>query len=450
MKKFIYINLFILLSVCFSFSQNIISVSPGDGTLKAAIKDAPTGSILRLIPGTEYTESTDYNFPINKVITIEVDGDESSVKPKIKTKASDATSVASYFILSKGASITLRGLEFDGTQSVAANNTNYLIRFDVGSVPATTNIGTIKIVNCNIHDFVKDVIEAQTSTYAGYLIVDSVIVNNTVTRNTGPVVHFKTGNPKYVEVKNSTFSKFSSYGIRIMGTADTKQDIACTGIVDKVTMDNIVTTFKNFILAQDHKGKWTVTNSIFTNNGDQTQKGIYWKNTDTATVTNICYYLTGIRLGVSNYGSCAKYKDTLYMDPGYADQPNGDYTLPKNSALFTMSTTKGPIGDPRWLKNAPNAVEKLSTKPSKIALDQNYPNPFNPSTKISFSVKNSGKVVLSIYNILGNKVKDIVNEPLAAGSYSVEFNAKNLPSGIYFYRLSTVDGNITRKMTLIK
>jgi len=84
------------------------------------------------------------------------------------------------------------------------------------------------------------------------------------------------------------------------------------------------------------------------------------------------------------------------------------------------------------------------------SLDQNYPNPFNPNTKISFNIKESGFVNLTIYNSLGKEIKNLVNENLERGNYTVDFNAENLPSGIYFYKLQTGNFVDIKKMLLVK
>lgn len=83
-------------------------------------------------------------------------------------------------------------------------------------------------------------------------------------------------------------------------------------------------------------------------------------------------------------------------------------------------------------------------------LAQNYPNPFNPSTSISFSIPQSGNVKLSVYNLLGQEVKTLINRNMEAGSHSVDFQAKDLFSGIYIYRLEHNGMTLTRKMTLVK
>ena len=106
---------------------------------------------------------------------------------------------------------------------------------------------------------------------------------------------------------------------------------------------------------------------------------------------------------------------------------------------------------------APTAIEKLNgTKPSEFYLFQNYPNPFNPSTKIKFSIPIMSFVTLSIYDALGRKVKNVYSRELGIGTYIVTFNANNLPSGIYFYRINVLS-NISKesfvkigKMLLLK
>lgn len=81
---------------------------------------------------------------------------------------------------------------------------------------------------------------------------------------------------------------------------------------------------------------------------------------------------------------------------------------------------------------------------------RNYPNPFNPNTTISYTLKQSTSVKLTVYDRLGREVKTLVDEQQSAGTYSVEFNASNLPSGIYFYRIRTPEKTEVRKMILAK
>jgi hypothetical protein len=79
-----------------------------------------------------------------------------------------------------------------------------------------------------------------------------------------------------------------------------------------------------------------------------------------------------------------------------------------------------------------------------------YPNPFNPTATIAFSIARSGMVELNVYDILGRKVTNLLNEYRAAGSYEVKFNGANLPSGIYLYTLKAGSFAKTGKLMLVK
>jgi len=86
----------------------------------------------------------------------------------------------------------------------------------------------------------------------------------------------------------------------------------------------------------------------------------------------------------------------------------------------------------------------------KFELAQNYPNPFNPSTKIEYSIPSDGNVILSVYNVLGQKVSSLINGFIKAGTYTINFNASNLNSGLYFYKLESGNFTSVKKMMLLK
>jgi hypothetical protein len=93
--------------------------------------------------------------------------------------------------------------------------------------------------------------------------------------------------------------------------------------------------------------------------------------------------------------------------------------------------------------------EKLAI-PTEYILNQNYPNPFNPVTTINYSIPKAGNVKLTVYNAIGSKVATILNEYKPAGYYSVQFNASNLPSGIYLYKLESGIYSMAKKFILLK
>jgi hypothetical protein len=92
--------------------------------------------------------------------------------------------------------------------------------------------------------------------------------------------------------------------------------------------------------------------------------------------------------------------------------------------------------------------------PVNYSLSQNYPNPFNPITKIQYSIPQSSRVVIKVFDILGSEIETLVNEEKPAGIYELNWNAVSaaggLPSGVYFYQLRAGDYTSVKKMLLIK
>jgi len=98
----------------------------------------------------------------------------------------------------------------------------------------------------------------------------------------------------------------------------------------------------------------------------------------------------------------------------------------------------------------PDSVELNNNNPNKFSLSQNYPNPFNPTTSIQYSISNKQFVTIRVYDVLGREIATLINEEKPAGNYEVEFNAVNLPSGIYFYRIQAGSYINTKKMVLLR
>ena len=94
--------------------------------------------------------------------------------------------------------------------------------------------------------------------------------------------------------------------------------------------------------------------------------------------------------------------------------------------------------------------EEIGITPTNFVLQQNYPNPFNPSTQIKFSVPINSNVKVIVTDILGREVATLVNDNLAAGNYSVNFDANGVSSGIYFYTIITDNFKQSKKMVLLK
>ncbi len=168
-----------------------------------------------------------------------------------------------------------------------------------------------------------------------------------------------------------------------------------------------------------------------------------------------------------------------YWEPEGVENPNNDIEWPllenlaiKNGRLL-LGTDGYPIGDLNWYTDTaqrwdmtdwPSAIstatstaveENIGSLPESFSLEQNYPNPFNPVTSIRFSLRNTGKVKLSIYNMLGEEVNTLVDGHKTAGVYKVEWDGTNsagqkMASGIYFYKLQMGSNVKTKKMVFLK
>jgi parallel beta-helix repeat protein len=130
----------------------------------------------------------------------------------------------------------------------------------------------------------------------------------------------------------------------------------------------------------------------------------------------------------------------------------GLYTADSTSRFCTVmaeDTTNGIIGFAHVVVEGLVSVEQ-DVMPTEYKLSRNYPNPFNPTTTINYQLPEFSKVQLIIYDVLGREIKKLVNAKQPAGSYFVSFNASNLPSGVYFYRLISKSFVQTHKMILLK
>ena len=209
-------------------------------------------------------------------------------------------------------------------------------------------------------------------------------------------------------------------------------------IVDNNVTFNVSDWQHALFLAKENnhpKLVWGVHPNVPPVNGFKIYRQIDNGSWDFLTQTNNTYYLdeyvsiTPPAGGVSHYFN---YKITAIID------------------LTTESEYSNTVDINGDLKSRKIAGDSNTENKFTYYLTQNYPNPFNPTTTIGFSTKKAGLVTIKIYNILGKEVVTLVNENKTAGNYSVKFNASNLPSGIYFYRLKSGSFSATKKLILLK
>ncbi|HEY5534815.1 MAG TPA: T9SS type A sorting domain-containing protein [Ignavibacteria bacterium] len=169
------------------------------------------------------------------------------------------------------------------------------------------------------------------------------------------------------------------------------------------------------------------------------------------------------KLGIGECGTTTANKKATYINRYYrmnitTPKYVGGYfwwyykqdCVPNTTSLWTVLNSA--------LASLTGVINEENIVPENALLD-NYPNPFNPVTKIRFDIsghppyppsKGEIKISLKVYDLLGKEISTLVNEQLQPGTYEVTFNGSNLPSGAYFYRLTSGNDVITKKMTLIK
>jgi hypothetical protein len=135
-----------------------------------------------------------------------------------------------------------------------------------------------------------------------------------------------------------------------------------------------------------------------------------------------------------------------------------DCAYSTSNAVYTAGRGGYPVGDlnwfptryAAWLVDPINSVPGDRGVPERFTLEQNFPNPFNPSTNISFTLARGGFTTLTVYNLLGQKIATLIAENLTAGSHEIRFDATNLSTGVYFYRLQSGALSAVKKMLLVR
>ena len=210
---------------------------------------------------------------------------------------------------------------------------------------------------------------------------------------------------------------------------------------------------KNIALSNDISEGHIVTNCVCF---APAAGGKNFSITSNSTITNCSWNIPGVT---------ADSSDFISLDSTLAKAPRqADGSLPNNGFARLVAASdlidKGvDVGIP-YAGKAPDlgafefgvtAVEaEHQANVSGFRLGQNYPNPFNPATTISYDLRNTSRVLLRVYDVLGSEITTLVNEEQSAGSYTVNFSGEGLQSGIYFYRIDTGAFSEVKKMILLK
>ena len=202
-----------------------------------------------------------------------------------------------------------------------------------------------------------------------------------------------------------------------------------------------------------------VNNYIFAATADENHDGIYRSTDDGATWTKIKsdnneYYMEGVAtsdgkvyVGAMGIGifSTADYGATWDLhNQGFQNLVGFALAIGIDGTLY--ATTVEDVYKSTGTTDAENESFSLND----FHLEQNYPNPFNPSTTINYNLPVQQQVSLKVYDVLGNEVASLVNGEQNAGSHSINFNAAQISSGVYLYKLDAAEFSETKSMILIK
>jgi hypothetical protein len=209
---------------------------------------------------------------------------------------------------------------------------------------------------------------------------------------------------------------------------------------------------------------------------DSPQEIYFWEEDDPSSITISYSDIQGGEAGIvtNNNGTIYWLEGNINEDPlfvGTGDHPFSlqdpspcvnagipdttglnlpEFDLAGNPRVYGGRIDMGAYENQNVIVNADENLIPLFTR-----LNQNYPNPFNPTTTINYSLKENSKVSINIYNIKGQKVKQLVSDQLSEGQHSViwngtDNNGKSVSSGIYFYKLKTENYEKTKKMILLR
>jgi len=212
------------------------------------------------------------------------------------------------------------------------------------------------------------------------------------------------------------------------------------------------------IFFADELNGWSVGSSISGPFGyihQTTDEGNTWSSisgSDIPALKSVNFFDKNIGWAVGNHSSSSIIKTTDGGNNWFHQESGTINSL--RSVCIIDSVTGWAAGSGSILKTTNGGVtfinDEIEDIPTNFILNQNYPNPFNPSTSIRYTISDMQFVSIIVYDILGNEVATLVNSEKPSGVYVVEWNASNIPSGVYFYQLKTGLFVQTKKMILMK
>jgi len=238
-------------------------------------------------------------------------------------------------------------------------------------------------------------------------------------------------------------ASFANYFANVPPTGNGYNDLLCIWFVNQQTgwIGGSNLDKDNIYITTNSGQNWTFqTNPVSQNNYYVQINDIYFLNADSGWAVHGTPS-TGAIMFTSNAGT------NWVMDEGANNWYQCITAIPTRKAW--CGSSNGQI----WYTQLNRLVGIHTTGnqvPSDFGLSQNYPNPFNPTTAIRFQIPSDGNVTLKVYDVLGREVSTVINENLSAGEHEVKFDASNLASGVYLYRIEAGSFSDVKKMLLIK
>ncbi len=276
----------------------------------------------------------------------------------------------------------------------------------------------------------------------------------TVTSQTGPAFIYKSTNAGVSWTNSSTGLPSTSADInpvRGISVSDANSQYVCAGLFQN-------TTSGGFFLSTNAGASWTkMSNGIPSVAATNIRAVLFRPGSTTEMYCAIDAGGTnpgGVYRSVDGASSWTAFNGgtllSTYLTRALTFRTVPDSTLYTGVGSTAVSTTPGQ-GAYEYSLFTPVGIHNQNTGlPKDFSLNQNYPNPFNPSTIIEFAVPKTALVTVKVYDMSGREVKTLVNESKNAGYYQVTFNANNLASGVYFYKIQAGDFRATKKMILVK
>jgi ligand-binding sensor domain-containing protein len=366
---------------------------------------------------------------------------------------------------------------FKTDQGLSSNKLNFVSFFprDSKKLWAASNSG-ITILNANSNSSISD---PQYMNKANKNIVSDTVTamelddysSNWIGTDKGLSVLTNSGIYNFTQdngfegVKVNSLKYLSSNWVHIGTAGGGVKRLQYNGVNAITSASEIVTTWSGLasdnvltIYVTDDTLRWYgTTEGVSTHFGNEDTKDInYWGRYDTYTSGIIDNYVRAIIRDNNGYMWFGTGKGLSRLSPdklkwvsfteadGLVSNNIFDLKVDSDNNLW-IATDKGVS----YLLNQPNSVPRNGPIDYRIIL-ANFPNPYNPETKIYYTIPNSGKVTLEVFNIQGRLMKVLVDKTQNAGTYQVPFSGYNIPSGIYLYRLTTERSSITKKMVLIR